>query len=91
MDMFEIHPSLHQPKVSFSAFSLVYIFGIINNSRSGRPMSKFLINPKKEEVHHENFRVHRPFLQLPGNECQKKIRYGTMNSSSANSKTISTT
>ena len=34
-------------------------------------MSKFLINPKEKEAHHENFPVRHPFLQLPEDECEK--------------------
>ena len=91
---YQFNDNLHFYKVFFTALSLIYIFCIfciINNSRNGRRMSKSLINSKKEEVNHENFRVHNPFLQLPGDECKKKIRSGTMNSSSANSSTISMT
>jgi hypothetical protein len=52
-------------------------------------VSKHFPNPQTKEAYHENFRRYRAFLQLPAAECEKKMRYGNINSFWTISKTIS--
>jgi len=63
--------NIKKQKISTACFIFAYIFGILNNSRFDRAVSKHFHNPQPKEVRHEDFPVRHPFFQLPADECEK--------------------